>query len=92
MDDAFIGEIRMFSFSWAPKGWMLCQGQTLQIAHYQALFSLIGNFYGGDGTSTFHLPNLTPMPVAGGGGGANEKSNPPINFAICINGIFPSRD
>jgi len=90
MGDAYIGEIRMFSFGWAPKGWMLCQGQTLHIAQFQALFALIGNFYGGDGATTFQLPNITPMPVAGGH--ANGKPYPPMNFAICINGIFPSRD
>jgi microcystin-dependent protein len=90
MEDAYIGEIRMFSFDWAPKGWLLCQGQTLQIAQFQPLYALIGNNYGGDGTRTFQLPNLTPMPVAGGG--ANEKPGPAMNFAICINGMFPSRD
>ena len=57
-DQAFIGEIRMFGGNFAPQGWALCQGQTMQISQNQALFTLIGTTYGGDGTQTFALPNL----------------------------------
>ncbi len=56
--DPFVGEIRIFCGNYAPEGWFLCQGQTLQIAAYQALFAVIGTFYGGNGTTTFQLPNL----------------------------------
>lgn len=55
---AYIGEIRMFAGNFAPYGWAFCQGQTLPISQYQAVFSLLGTFYGGDGTSTFALPDL----------------------------------
>lgn len=56
--DPFIGEIRMFTGNFAPTGWFLCQGQLLPISAYQALFAIIGTFYGGNGTSNFQLPNL----------------------------------
>jgi microcystin-dependent protein len=58
MADPFFGEIRIFSFSFPPKGWALCNGQILQIQQNQALFSLMGTTYGGDGRVTFALPNL----------------------------------
>ena len=54
----FLGEIRAVSFNFAPKGWAFCNGQTLPIAQYQALFSILGTTYGGDGRTTFALPNL----------------------------------
>lgn len=56
--DPFIGQIMMVGFNFAPKGWALCDGQLLPIAQNQALFSLLGTFYGGDGRTTFALPNL----------------------------------
>ena len=58
MAEPFLSEIRIMSFSFAPKGWALCNGQVLSIAQYQALFSLVGTTYGGDGVTTFALPNL----------------------------------
>src|SRR2546423_5179637 len=58
MSDPFVAEIRMFAFNFAPKGWTFCDGQLLPIAQNTALFSLLGTFYGGDGKSTFALPNL----------------------------------
>jgi microcystin-dependent protein len=59
MSDAFIGEIRLFASSFIPSGWINCDGRTLQIFEYQALYSVIGNTYGGSVTSrTFALPNL----------------------------------
>jgi microcystin-dependent protein len=58
MAEPFLGEIRVFSFNFPPRGWSLCQGQTLPIAQNQALFSLLGTSYGGDGRITFQLPNL----------------------------------
>ena len=58
MTDSFLGEIRMFSFDWAPEGWALCDGAILQIQQNQALNSLITNWYGGDGVKTFALPDF----------------------------------
>lgn len=58
MSEAFMGEIRMVSFGFPPKGWAMCNGQTLPINQNQALFSLLGTRYGGDGVTTFKLPDL----------------------------------
>ena len=58
MADSYIGEIRMFGGNFAPTGWMLCSGQSLAISDYDTLFNLIGTTYGGDGQSTFNLPDL----------------------------------
>ena len=58
MGQPFIGEIRMFGGSFAPAGWAMCQGQTMPISQNETLFNLIGTTYGGDGQSTFDLPNL----------------------------------
>ena len=58
MGQPFVGEIRMFAGSFAPAGWMFCSGQLLPISENETLFNLIGTTYGGDGESTFALPNL----------------------------------
>src|SRR6478672_2486240 len=58
MAEPFLSEIRIMSFSFAPKGWALCDGQILPINQNQALFSLLGTTYGGDGRVTFALPDL----------------------------------
>lgn len=58
MSTPFVAEIRMFGFNFAPTGWAQCNGQLLPISQNTALFSLLGTFYGGDGKSTFALPNL----------------------------------
>lgn len=58
MADPFLSEIRIFSFGFPPKGWALCNGQLLPINQNQALFSLLGTTYGGDGRVNFGLPNL----------------------------------
>jgi microcystin-dependent protein len=58
MADQFVAEIRIFAGNFAPSGWALCNGQLMAISQNTALFSLIGTFYGGDGKSTFALPNL----------------------------------
>jgi microcystin-dependent protein len=67
--EPFLSEIRIFSFGFAPKGWALCGGQLLPINQNQALFSLLGTTYGGNGQTNFALPNLesrTPMHMGGG--------------------------
>src|SRR4051794_9759097 len=56
--DPFVAEIRIFPFNFAPKGWAFCDGQILPLSQNTALFSLLGTTYGGDGKSTFALPNL----------------------------------
>jgi microcystin-dependent protein len=67
--DAFVGEIRLMGFSFAPKGWAYCQGQLLPIQQNQALFSLLGTTYGGNGTTTFALPDLRSRAIVGNGQG-----------------------
>ncbi|MCZ8523998.1 MULTISPECIES: phage tail protein [Paenibacillus] len=58
MSESFIGEIRAFPFGFAPKGWATCSGQLLSISQNQALFSILGTTYGGNGQTTFALPDL----------------------------------
>ena len=71
MSDQYLGEIRIVGFNFAPVGWALCNGQLLSISQNTALFSLLGTSFGGDGKSTFALPNLqasAPMGSGNGGG------------------------
>jgi len=63
----FTGQISVFGFNFPPANWMLCAGQTIAISSNTALFSLIGTTYGGNGTSTFQLPNLQGMVAVGQG-------------------------
>lgn len=72
-----IGEIILVAFTYAPPEFVVCNGQTLLINQNQALFSLLGTTYGGNGTTTFAVPNLT-APTG-------------LLYIICINGIFPSQ-
>jgi microcystin-dependent protein len=58
MANPFLGEIRMFGFNFAPQGWAMCNGQLISLSQNTALFSLLGTTYGGNGTTTFGLPNL----------------------------------
>lgn len=72
MSAPYISEIRIFSFGFPPRGWALCNGQLLSIASNQALFSLLGTTYGGDGRTTFALPNLqgnVPLHMGNSSGG-----------------------
>ncbi|MGA2742625.1 MAG: tail fiber protein [Bryobacteraceae bacterium] len=74
MSTAYVGEVRLVGFNFAPVGWALCNGQLVSISAYNALFNLIGTTYGGDGQNTFALPNLQGrIPVHQGSvsGGAN---------------------
>jgi microcystin-dependent protein len=69
MGDQYLGEIRMVGFSYAPQGWALCNGQTLSISTNNALFALLGTTYGGNGTTTFNLPDLQGrLPLHAGNG------------------------
>src|SRR6185369_9098342 len=67
MSSPFVAEIRIFTGNFAPTGWALCNGQLLPISQNTALFSLLGTFYGGDGKSTFALPNLQDSAPLGQG-------------------------
>jgi len=79
MSDPFIGEIRMFAGTFAPRGWAFCNGQQLAISTNSALFSILGTTYGGNGTTTFALPNLqSRVPVGTNPGGAGGLS--PVNL------------
>ena len=72
MSDQYVGEIRMFAGTYAPRGWALCDGQLLPIAGNQALLSLLSTTYGGDGKTTFRLPDMrgrVPISMGSGGGG-----------------------
>lgn len=75
MAEPFVGEIRMFAGNFAPRGWAFCDGQLLAISQNDALFSLLGTIYGGDGQSTFALPDLRGrLPVhAGTGSGLSPR-------------------
>ncbi|HEY7875612.1 MAG TPA: tail fiber protein [Actinomycetota bacterium] len=69
MADPFLGEVRLMSFDFAPKGWALCNGQFLPVNQNQALFALLGTTYGGDGRTLFALPDLrgrVPIHTSGG--------------------------
>jgi len=80
--DAFIGTVMQFAGTYAPIGWMLCDGSTLDIEHYEALFSILGINYGGDGVHNFKIPNLNPP--------KNQIPYGPI-YIICVEGEYPSR-
>ncbi len=69
MSEPFLAEIRMFGGFFAPRGWAFCDGRLLPVNQYDALFSLVGNIYGGDGRSTFGLPDLRGrLPIGTGQG------------------------
>ncbi len=70
MADPFLAEIRIFAGTFAPKGWATCDGQLLPMSQNTALFSLLGTYYGGDGKSTFALPNMAGSAPIGQGQGA----------------------
>lgn len=75
MSEPFVGEIRMFAGNFAPRGWAFCDGQLLAVSQNDALFSLLGTVYGGDGRTTFGLPDLRGrIPIhAGHGPGLSER-------------------
>lgn len=69
MSDPFLGEIKVFGFSFPPRGYMLCQGQQLTVSQNTALFSLLSTYYGGDGVQSFKLPDLRSRTAVGQGQG-----------------------
>jgi microcystin-dependent protein len=82
----YIGERMIFAGDFCPVGWMELNGQLLSISPYQILFNLIGAAYGGDGQSTFALPNAKPIFTAIG---PNGQNNVGVKQCIAIEGIFP---
>jgi microcystin-dependent protein len=100
--DQYLSEIRIFSFNFAPRGWALCNGQLMPITANQALFSLIGTTYGGNGTTNFALPNLQGKSAVHTGSGfalgqtAGEAAHslsqgeiPPHNHTVMASSTIP---
>jgi microcystin-dependent protein len=86
MANQYLGEIRMFGSNFPPKGWALCNGQIMSIAQNTALFSLLGTFYGGDGVTTFALPNLQGrFALHWGSGGGSIYSLGQLSGSISTN-------
>ena len=79
MSTQFLGEIKIVTFNFPPKGWAFCNGQLLPINQNQALFSVLGTTYGGNGTTTFALPDLRGLAPTG------------LTYYICTQGVFPTR-
>lgn len=77
--DCLISQVTLFAGTFAPRGWMVADGRLLLISQNTPLFSLLGTTYGGNGQTTFALPNLQPLAPAG------------VSYIICISGVFPSR-
>ncbi len=85
MSEPFLSEIKMVSFNFPPKGWAFCNGQTMPINQNQALFSLLGTTYGGNGTTTFALPNLQgKVPVHMGSGFALGQTGGEASHTLSI--------
>lgn len=76
--DPILGSVILVAFNFIPEGFLASDGKLLPVNQYQALFSLLGNVYGGDGVQTFALPKLA-APAAG------------LHYAIAVNGVYPSR-
>lgn len=74
--EPFLGQIQMFGFNFAPRGWAFCEGQLLPISQNSALFSLLGTTYGGDGRTTFALPDLKGRVAMHFGNGAGLSNRP----------------
>jgi microcystin-dependent protein len=88
MAQPYVGEIRMFAGNFAPAGWMFCEGQLLPISENETLFNLIGTTYGGDGQSTFALPDLRGrLPVHLGGGFILAETGGAEEITLTVNQI-----
>jgi microcystin-dependent protein len=77
--EGYFGQVMLFAGSFAPRNWMFCDGQMMDIAQNPALFSILGTTYGGDGVHTFKLPDTKARDAEG------------MRHVICVNGIYPSR-
>jgi microcystin-dependent protein len=88
MGQPYVGEIRMFGGNFAPAGWMFCEGQLLPISENETLFNLIGTTYGGDGQSTFALPDLRGrVPLHFGNGFTLAETGGAENVTLTVNQI-----
>lgn len=79
--DPLLGQIQLLPYNFAPQGWAPCEGQLIPITQNTALFSLLGVQYGGDGKTTFALPNLT-----------GKAPDPNMQYCIALVGVYPSRE
>ena len=87
--DPFIGEIIAVPYNFAPRGFAFCEGQEMLVQQNQALFSLIGDYYGGDGRTTFKLPDTRTLEAAAKKQARAQR--PPFRYVIALTGTFPSR-
>ncbi len=74
----FIGQIELFPYNFVPRGWSFCEGQILRIEQYEALYTLLGTRYGGDGSTTFALPNLK-----------GKEPDTTLHYCIACEGYYP---
>lgn len=88
MAQPYVGEIRMFAGNFAPQGWMFCEGELLPISEYETLFNLIGTTYGGDGQSTFALPDMRGrIPIHQGNGFILAETGGAEEITLTVNQI-----
>ena len=100
MSEPFLAEIRIYGFNFAPRGWAFCDGQILPINQNQSLYSLLGTTYGGDGRTSFALPDLrgrTPMHPGGGNinqgsKGGNQNTTGPAGDAETLDSLTLDRN
>jgi microcystin-dependent protein len=93
--DEYLGIIKLFAGNFAPRGWAYCDGRLMSIAQNSALFSILGTSYGGDGMTTFALPDMRVRDSSNPLGGTNWvgiEGMPQMGYIICLEGIFPSRN
>jgi len=81
--EPYLGQVLALPYNFAPVGWAQCNGQLMQISQNTALFSLLGTTYGGDGVTTFALPNLSGIPAGTG---------ITVSYYIATQGVYPSRN
>lgn len=81
MDEPILGQIQLFAFDFPPSHWAFCEGQLLTISQNAALFSLLGFQYGGNGKTTFALPDLR-----------GREPDPNMHYCIALSGLFPSHE
>lgn len=89
LTDPFLGEIILVPYTFAPRGFVFCEGQALPISQNQALYSLLGNNFGGDGRTRFNLPDTRPVEEEMRRAGRTQF--PPFRYVIALQGIYPSR-
>jgi microcystin-dependent protein len=96
MDEPFIGELAQFPYTFAPRNWAFCHGQLISINSNPALYSLLGTTFGGDGITTFALPDLRPKDTNGNvvqvHVGQIYQGEVYLETFISLEGIYPERD